>query len=150
MRKVREDMPIILLSAYSDREKLLQAIDIGINKYMIKPVDPEELLKLVFEILKQDNLIQLLKPYLFNIKKKILYHDSHIVNLTKKELFFVTLLSRSAGEIVPKEKLKSYIWGQNDLNDTLLRALVKRFRAKTDKQLVENCQGLGYKISISE
>lgn len=150
IRKTRDDIPIILLSAYSDREKLLEAINIGINKYMIKPVDPEELLTVVFELVKQDNLILLLKPYHFDFEKKILYHDSHIVNLTKKELLFVTLLSKSAGEIVSKEKLKSYVWKKDNSNDTLLRALVKRFRDKTDKKLVENCQGLGYKIFISE
>ncbi len=149
IRRAREDIPIILLSAYSDREKLLQAIDIRINKYIIKPIDPEALLKYVSELLKQDNLIRLLQPYIFDFKKKILYHDDHVVNLTKKELLFVTLLSESAGEIVSKEKLKSYIWKEIDTNDTLLRALIKRFRDKTDSELIENCQGLGYKILIS-
>lgn len=149
IKNIKEDMPIILLSAYSDREQLFQAIDIGINKYMVKPVDPEELLKLVFEILKQDSLIPLLEPYHFDLKKEILYHDTQIVNLTKKELLFVTLLAKSAGEIVSKEKLKSTIWKKVDTNDTLLRALIKRFRDKTDSQLIENCQGLGYRILIS-
>jgi len=149
VRKRNQNIPIILLSAYSDRDKLLEAINIGVNKYIIKPIDPEELLKLIFELNSRDNITPLLKPYSFNFQKKILYHDRDIVSLTKKELLFVTLLSESAGEIVSKEKIKSFIWKKNDLNDTLLRALVKRFRDKTDKKLVQNCQGLGYKILIS-
>ncbi len=150
IKKYKEDMPIILLSAYSDTEKLLRAIDIGVTKYLIKPVDPEELLKLIFEIVKQDYLLALRNGYLFDVKKSVLYHDSQIINLTKKELLFVTLLSESAGEIVLKEKLKVVIWKKIDADDTLLRALVKRFRDKTDKLLVENCQGHGYKIIKSK
>ena len=49
IRKINEDIPIIVLSAFSDKEKLLKAIDIGITKYFIKPFDPEEVLEyLVF------------------------------------------------------------------------------------------------------
>ena len=150
IRKISDNIPIILLSAYSEREKLFQAIDIGINKYMVKPVDLEELLKLVSKIVKQDSLVGLFKSYHFDLKKKILYHDSKVVNLTKKELLFVTLLVKSAGEVVSQEKLKYAIWKKTEINDTLLRALIKRFRDKTDSQLVENCQGLGYKILISK
>jgi DNA-binding response OmpR family regulator len=45
IRTINEDIPIIVLSAFSDKEKLLKAIDIGITKYFIKPFDPEEVLE---------------------------------------------------------------------------------------------------------
>ena len=46
-QKIREEsnIPIVILSAYSQKEKLLKAIDLGINKYFIKPFDIEEFLE---------------------------------------------------------------------------------------------------------
>ena len=35
IKELDENIPIIILSAHSDKEKLLKAIDIGINKYFI-------------------------------------------------------------------------------------------------------------------
>ena len=37
IKELDENIPIIVLSAHSDKEKLLKAIDLGINKYFIKP-----------------------------------------------------------------------------------------------------------------
>ncbi|XPV53876.1 MAG: response regulator transcription factor [Halarcobacter ebronensis] len=45
IKQINEDIPIIVLSAFSEKEKLLKAIDVGISKYFIKPFDPEELLE---------------------------------------------------------------------------------------------------------
>ncbi len=146
MREIQPDIPIILLSAYSDKEKLLQAIEIGISKYMIKPLDPEELLKLAEVVVHKEFLVVLQDGYMFDLQKMILYHRENHVSLTKKELHFVTLLAKSAGELVTKEELKSALWRSSEADDTLLRTLVKRFRDKTSKHLVDNCQGLGYKI----
>ena len=44
IRKVDENIPIIILSAFSESDKFLDAIDIGVVKYFIKPFDPDELL----------------------------------------------------------------------------------------------------------
>ena len=38
IKELDENIPIIVLSAHSDKEKLLKAIDLGINKYFIKPL----------------------------------------------------------------------------------------------------------------
>ncbi len=149
IKKISKNIPIILLTAYSEKEKLLQAIDIGVTKYLIKPIDPEELLETISDIIEKDisdNIIKLKKPYLFDLNKNILYHGTKIVKLTKKELLFVTLLMENRGDITSKETIKESIWNDKNIDDTLLRTLVRRFRAKTDKDLIENFPALGYKI----
>ncbi len=149
IKKISKNIPIILLTAYSEKEKLLQAIDIGVTKYLIKPIDPEELLETISDIIEKDisdNIIKLKKPYLFDLNKNILYHGTKIVKLTKKELLFVTLLVENRGDITSKETIKESIWNDKNIDDTLLRTLVRRFRAKTDKDLIENFPALGYKI----
>ena len=152
IKKISKNIPIILLTAYSEKEKLLQAIDVGVTKYLIKPVDPEELIKTISEIIEKErfeNIIKLKKPYLFDLNKNILYNGTKIIKLTKKELQFVTLLLNSKEEITQKEYIKETIWNDKNTDDTLLRTLVRRIRAKTDKDFVENFPALGYKIRKS-
>lgn len=47
IRKISKDTPIIVLSSFSDKERLLKSIDVGIDKYLIKPVDLDELFKIL-------------------------------------------------------------------------------------------------------
>ena len=152
IKKISKNIPIILLTAYSEKEKLLQAIDVGVTKYLIKPVDPEELIKTISEIIEKErfeNIIKLKKPYLFDLNKNILYNGTKIIKLTKKELQFVTLLLNSKEEITQKEYIKETIWNDKNTDDTLLRTLVRRIRSKTDKDFIENFPALGYKIRKS-
>ena len=50
IKEISPDTPVIVLSAYSEKERLLRAIDIGIDKYLIKPVDIDELLRIIERI----------------------------------------------------------------------------------------------------
>lgn len=43
MRKKGLELPVIITSALSDSEGILEAMDLGVIKYVIKPVDPEAL-----------------------------------------------------------------------------------------------------------
>jgi len=109
-------------------------------------------LETISEIVEKDlsdNIIKLKKPYLFDLNRNILYNGSKLVKLTKKELLFVTLLVKNLDKIISKEDIKKNIWNDKNTDDTLLRTLVRRIRAKTDKDLVVNFQALGYKISKS-
>jgi len=43
-------VPIIVLSALSGRENVLQAMGLGISTYMTKPLNPDELVRKTFEV----------------------------------------------------------------------------------------------------
>ena len=149
IKKISREIPIILLSAYSDKEKLLQAIDIGITKYLIKPIDPEELLETISKIRYKNgfnNIVKLKRPYFFDLNKNILYNEDKNIKLTKKELLLVTLLIKNRDKITSKEEIKKHIWNDKDTDDTLLRTLIKRIRVKTERDLIENFPAIGYKI----
>jgi DNA-binding response OmpR family regulator len=149
IKKINPAIHVILLSAYSDREKLLQAIDIGVSKYMIKPIDPDELIDNIILITKdKKNIIKIKDQYLFNLDNNTLYKDDTEIIFTKKELQFVAFLSHKNGALVSKESIKLEIWNNKKIDDTLVRALVKRIRLKTNKSFIITIVGLGYKINL--
>lgn len=50
IRKIGKDCHVIIASAVNDVEVILRSVDVGINKYLIKPIDPAELLDALTEV----------------------------------------------------------------------------------------------------
>jgi YesN/AraC family two-component response regulator len=50
IRKLKNSTKIIMLSAHSDTRSLLEAIEIGVNGYILKPFQTQQLFKLIEEL----------------------------------------------------------------------------------------------------
>jgi CheY-like chemotaxis protein len=48
MRKRQEDLAIVIFSAYAETSQMLQAIDLAVDGYLLKPFDPERFEEVVF------------------------------------------------------------------------------------------------------
>lgn len=150
IKELDEFIPIIVLSAHSDKEKLLKAIDLGINKYFIKPFDPEELLehinKLALKLNKQKQS-KLKEDFIFDNNSLSLYKNNTLISLTKREKELFYLLIKHKNQLVTTKDLKENLWN-DEVNDEALRTFIKRVRIKTSKDLIENVSGQGYLISV--
>jgi len=151
LREVDKDLPIIILSAYSDSEKLLQAIDFGVTKYFIKPFDPDELLEYIGTIIptiRKDEKIKLKNNFNFNIIEKKLYLDEQPIKLTTKEVQLISFLLKQREFIANHKDIKTLLW-KEEVSNERLRTFIKRLRRKTSKELIVNSSGMGYGIAIS-
>lgn len=151
-QRIREEsnIPIVILSAYSQKEKLLKAIDLGINKYFIKPFDIEEFLEYLKNLSKNIKKIKTYKlkdNFVFDNNSVCLYKDEILINLTKREREFLNILIKNKNSLVKKEDIKTLLWNE-DVSDERLRTFIKRLRLKTSKDLVENVSSQGYLISV--
>lgn len=139
IKEISDDVPIVVLSAYSEKERLLRSIDIGIDKYLIKPVDIEELFKvldcLVGEKIEANMLVKISEEYQFNKTKRTLIHNGKEIVLTKKELAFISLLLKQPGVLVLHEDIKKNVWIGEHVSDTAVRTFIKRVRDKWVKIL---------------
>lgn len=149
IKEFDELTPIIILSAHSDKEKLLKAIDIGINKYFIKPFDPEDLINHIKKIapkLNKQKRVSLKENFTFDNNTMTLYENGKIVNITKREKDFLYLLIKHQNILVSSEEIKSTLW-EEEVSDERLRTFIKRLRLKMSKDIIENVLGQGYLIS---
>ena len=151
VRKIDEDIPIIILSAFSESDKFLDAIDIGVVKYFIKPFDPDELLDYIESVGEKlgSRLIQLRDGFSFNLTTKNLYKNARYVSLSKNESKFLQLLLEGSdnSKVVDEEMIKKSIWENEEVSSERLRTFIRRIRAKTSKDLVLNIKGQGYQIN---
>ncbi len=95
VRKTNPDIPIIITTAFDDKEVILKAIDVGINKYIIKPVDANDLLGALGEV----------SASVLKLRDGILTGDGFIVNREEKlkkeadmKQIFATLLKKETGK----------------------------------------------------
>ncbi|EAK8508722.1 response regulator transcription factor [Campylobacter jejuni] len=154
IKEISDDVPIVVLSAYSEKERLLRSIDIGIDKYLIKPVDIEELFKvldyLIGEKIEANMLVKISEEYQFNKTKRTLIYSCGEIVLTKKELAFISLLLKQPGALVLHEDIKKNVWIGEHVSDTAVRTFIKRVRDKVGEDFIKNVPSLGYKININK
>lgn len=151
IKQISPKTPIIILSAFSEKEKLFSAIDIGITKYFLKPFDTDELLEYIGSITPRlsKKSVKLSDGFIFNKGANSLYKNERYVPLSKSEIKFLSLLLEGKNKIVDDMQIKETLWGE-EVSDERLRTFIRRFRAKTSKKLVKNIKGVGYQLSFNE
>ena len=150
IKEISKDTPVTVLSAHSEKETLLKAIDVGVDKYLIKPIMADDLLKTIENVAKSKietaNIIQVANGYSFNKIKRVLIRDGVEISLTKKELAFISLLIKRLGTLVLHDEIKSVVWVGESVTEAAIRTFVKRVRDKVGNNFIKNVPGLGYKI----
>ena len=152
INEISPTTPIIALSAFSDKEKLLKAIEVGVDKYILKPVDMDELLLAIENIARSKftnmNIIKITAELQYNPASKQLLCNNQEILLTKKEFSFIALLINKMGNLVLLDEIKKNVWSDESVNDTAIRTFVKRVRDKIGQDVIKNIPGLGYKIEV--
>ncbi|MCK9473973.1 response regulator [Sulfurimonas sp.] len=150
---------IIIVSAYDDTKYLLPLINLGIERFIKKPIDYQDLLKVLFNASKKlisskkedfdtnQSLIKINSSSTFNKKTNILQVDAKIVILTKYEIIFLQFLSDNVGMIYSNEDITNHY---SELNENLdianIRKLVSKLRKKLPENSIECIYGIGYRI----
>lgn len=150
IKAIRQKTLVVLLSAHSEKERLLQAIDASVDKYIIKPIDMDELIGILVEFAKNkikcSDIVELKSGLSFDVTKKLLLRNTEIIPLSKKELVFVNLLIQNDGGVVDMQEIKEKVWQNKAVNDTAVRTFIKRIRDKAGVNFIKNIPTIGYKI----
>lgn len=123
--KIREQnkvVPIVFLTARSMKEDKLKGFKIGIDDYITKPFDEDELLFRIRSILKRANPDQIdqnkkifdLGRIKFDVQNQELKIGKESKRLTSKESKILTILAESKNNIVNRDYLMTEVWGETD------------------------------------
>ncbi len=153
IRQKDKKTQVIIITAFSDKDYLLKAIELGLVKYLVKPVrekEFEEALFLCINALEKDetNIIQLDEITFFDTFNKNLISSNEIVKLRAKELNFLELLIKNKNRYVSYEEIENYVWNDSVMTKDALKTLVKNIKTKIPKDLILNLTNSGYKIAI--
>ena len=153
IRKTDKKTQIILVTAFCTKEYLLEAIELGLVKYLVKPVEEnslKEALNLCLEAICEDNsnLIEISKDIIFDSFNKNLKIDDELIKLRAKEILFLELLIKNKNRVVSYEEIENYVWHDSVMTKDALKTLVKNIKSKLPKDIIENLASVGYKIAV--
>ena len=158
-----QNTPILMLTALSELNDKVKGFNIGIDDYLVKPFEMEELQVRVRALLKRSNQIPesaatrellslgeiTLLPEVYSVKI-----NEKTAKLTPIEFDIFNLLFQNHGNMVSSQKLLKEIWGYAPDDDVeTIRVHIRHLRSKLDKisdgkKYIETIYGGGYKLSV--
>ena len=163
IKKIREwsNMPIIVISARSEDEDKIEALDAGADDYLTKPFSVEELLARLrvmqrrIALLQVDNNVNKSSIYT-NGKLKIdyvagcAYKDDEELKLTPIEYKLLCILAKNTGKVLTHKYITQKIWGSAwDSNVASLRVFMATLRKKLgndSNSYIQTHVGIGYRM----
>ena len=155
MRQYRE-FPVIMLTAKSQSKDKLRGFSLGIDDYVTKPFDPDELMARVKTILKRysinsSNVVKI-GDVIFDGDKYEVRYQNQIIHLPLKQFELAFELAKNPNQIFTREQLIEKIWGMDyDGFDRTVDVHIKRIRENLGHLpgfKVVTVRGLGYKIEV--
>jgi len=156
------DVPIIMLTAKSRIEDVVNGLDIGADDYVTKPFGADELLARVKAALRRTNFPEeMVQPAFTSGKLRIDFSQHRVtlgeeeVMLTPTEYRLLCLLACNAGRVLTHDQLLSEVWGWPYHGDAhVLQVAVNRLRKKieddpSNPKYIATKPGIGYMFKES-
>ena len=168
IRNVREwsNIPIIVISARTQEEEKVEALDAGADDYITKPFGTSELLARIRTALRRSSLnngVPVSRQSRYTAKELVIDYDKHtvtvagdIIHFTQIEYKILTFLARNAGKVITYDTLITHVWGPYaDSNNRILRVNMANIRRKleqnpADPQYIFTEIGIGYRMIDNE
>jgi c-di-GMP phosphodiesterase len=78
IREQNQNIPILFLSAYNDSTYILQAIELDIDGYILKPLEQEQFLKAIFKTVQKIKLLALSDSYKNELEAEVKSRNEEI------------------------------------------------------------------------
>lgn len=161
LRKTDNKVPVIFVSDHSQYEYILEAFDAGVDDYIVRPYNLEELIRRIKAVLRRCGVkvraIELtyqIGNYVFNTEDNTLVISGVETKLTSKESKTLALLCAYQNELLPRKVLMQHVWTyDNYFSKRSLDVYMCNLRnyLKMDKRIsIETRRGLGYSLVIEE
>ena len=161
-REIRKftDTPILMLSARGEEYDKINAFNLGIDDYVVKPFSPKELMLRVEAILKrtrrasqpqeeQKNDVFTREGLTVDFTARIVTVDGRTVDLSPKEYDLLFYLIRNRRIALSRERLIEEIWGYDfDGDDRTLDTHIKLLRRSLGEysKFITTLRGVGYRF----
>jgi DNA-binding response OmpR family regulator len=159
IRVLNPQQEIIVLSAHTDSQYLLELLNIGVSRFLTKPIQHDEFFEILYEQckkiyeLKQSvtdvTLVEIGENYTWNTLTHELRHNNLSIELTKYELLLLRFFLKYPERIVNNQHIIDYFESYKvELNQKNIRNLIFKLRQKIPKECIQSVYGLGYKFVL--
>ena len=158
IRELDQNSKIIITTFKDDVQTLLQATELKLFKYLIKPIDFTALKNIIKESIEELNRFNTVALNLINISPTLIWKTSEfelfcnnqIVKLTPKEKKVLNLLLQKPNQVFTYNEIIYEVWEKNnEIGDRkTLKTMITGLRKKIEDVEINNVYGYGYKIAL--
>jgi len=155
IRSLNLNIPIVMLTAFTDKKMLLKAVELRLLKYLVKPIDILELkgcLNLIADELERvnSNMVIFDSNCRWDKETQSLFDGAKEIKLSTKEQKLLKLLIDNRNRSVSFETIMAEVWEDSfeiDISFGSVKNLVSSLRKKLPKDCINSVYGVGYIFS---
>lgn len=148
---------IIFLTARTDDETQIEALDQGGDDFIQKPVKTKVLFSRIKAIIRrrlsplaieEDQIISFDKLIINPLKMEVLFKGVQL-EFAKKEFLLLYLLASYPGKVFRREEILDRIWGKEVIvGDRTIDVHIRKLREKLEDSFIKTIKGVGYKFEV--
>jgi two-component system response regulator TctD len=153
LREARKNVPVLVLTARSEIDDRVGALDLGADDYLVKPFDFRELEARARALLRRhgEGATDLLtfRDLQLDRRSRNVRVGNREVQLLRREIAILEVLLSRPGRIFSKEQLMNALYGFDDAaGPNAIELYISRLRKKIEASEVSiaTLRGVGYKI----
>ncbi|MBB6447170.1 response regulator [Bacillus benzoevorans] len=159
LRKEKENIPVILLTARNTTFDKVAGLDHGANDYVTKPFEIEELLARIRSCLRHYSKTEqterdaplTIQDLIINTEAREVIRAGKSIILTPKEYDLLVYLMVNKNKVVTRESILLNVWGydyegETNVIDVFIRHLRKKIEEGFSTPLITTVRGIGYTI----
>ena len=156
IRAINRNIPLLFISALDDISSKHKGFQLGIDDYMVKPIELDELLMRIKAILRRSGIAQskrlVIGETVLDREERSAYVSGVEISLTQREFDIVFKLLSYPKKIFSRQALMDEFWDSETTSstrtvDVYVTKLRDKFSSSKDFE-IQTVHGLGYKAVI--
>ena len=157
-------VPVLMLTGYDEVKDKVEALDAGVDDYLVKPFSIEELLARLRALQRRSQALQPQdsEPDLLRIGDLELNQANHdvrrgsrAIQLSNKEYQLLVFLMRSPNKVQSRLDILHGVWGESfygddNLLDVYIRYLRQKVESPDSPKLIHTVRGVGFMMRLEE
>jgi len=155
LRRLRSNLPVIMLTARDDLTSKISALDGGADDYIIKPFAFEELLARLRALTRRADQQLASSIDCGDLRIDLLSHrvwrDRQLVELSRREFALLEYFARNQGHLLSRQQIVAAVWeydfeGESNIVDVYVRYLRSKLDRPGEPSLITTVRGGGYRF----
>lgn len=156
LKTIREEYknntPAIILTAYHDTKHLKESFESGVDDYIKKPFDLEELDQRILRLcrqfsIEQNDKIQINDLISFQPETCQITIADKVLSIAQKERDILKYFCTHKNRVISSDELLQNIWAYEEMpTDATIRVYIKNLREIIGKDKITTIRGIGYKF----
>ena len=153
IRSQEDSTPIIMLTAKDTTHDRVQGLDSGVDDYMVKPFEIEELNARIRALLRRTKperaVVLSFNDLELDTSTRLAHRSGRTINLTAKEYDLLELFLRHPRQVLTRDVIFDRVWGydfggESNVLDVYIRYLRQKIEEEGETRLIHTVRGVGY------